>query len=348
METLTIQSLIQLSKKVGIPIQVISEKDSNIIVDKKSILLYNVDREIYGSFLLNQDIYSNKQAIFGPLLMAEVSFGIDEALEVIDDFREVLHNFYILLHHTIPENIEDSKLDIKSYYQDTKFIYNTFDNIDDFYRLELLLFSHIKDYNQLAAFKTIDLFFKYFYYRLTSDQLKCFYCSIITLLTRVQIEKGAPVKKIFDQQFLYYRYFSEIKNIQTFNYLIKKAISDFLGQTIKISIDSYSPLVIHVLNNIENHLYENITLSDICLQLGRDPKYVGRLFFKELGMHFKEYIHTKKIEKAKYLLLFTDKTINDISEELSFSSQSHFSTLFKNLVGITPYQYQKQRIYYSF
>ncbi len=95
-------------------------------------------------------------------------------------------------------------------------------------------------------------------------------------------------------------------------------------------------------------MLEAISLKSICDDVSRDSKYVGRLFYKEVGMHFKDFVHLKKIEKAKYFLLFSDKTINQISEELSFSNQSHFSAVFKKIVGLTPYIYQRNRVYYSY
>lgn len=183
-----------------------------------------------------------------------------------------------------------------------------------------MLFSHIKDRNKLAASKTLELFIKHYYKHVSIQQLKCFYCALITLLTRVEIEKGNPVNKVFHQQMLYYHYSQEVKDIHTFESLIKQAFQDFFNQPTKIPKNTYSPTTIRVLNYIENHLYETITLADICLSLNREEKYVGKLFYKEMGMYFKDYVHLKKIEKAKYLLLFSTKTINEISEELSFCS----------------------------
>lgn len=212
----------------------------------------------------------------------------------------------------------------------------------------MLLFSHVKDRNKLAAIKTLELFIKYYYKSLTSDQLKCFYCALITLLTRMEVEKGVPVSKVFNRQFQYYEYLQEIRDINKFETLAKQAIHDFLAHPTNIPKKTYSPVTVCVLNYVENHLYEAISLKNICDVLNRDSKYVGRLFYKEVGMHFKDFMHLKKIEKAKYFLLFSNKSINQIAEELSFSTQSHFSTVFKKIVGITPYKYQRNRVYYSY
>lgn len=98
----------------------------------------------------------------------------------------------------------------------------------------MLLFSHVKDRNKLAAIKTLELFIKYYYKSLTSDQLKCFYCALITLLTRVEVEKGVPVSKVFNRQFQYYEYLQEIRDINKFETLAKQAIHDFLAHPTNI------------------------------------------------------------------------------------------------------------------
>ncbi|WP_164506569.1 helix-turn-helix domain-containing protein [Lapidilactobacillus mulanensis] len=103
-----------------------------------------------------------------------------------------------------------------------------------------------------------------------------------------------------------------------------------------------------MLNYIENNLDEQVTLTEISALLSRDPKYVGKLFRAEVGMSFKEYCLQKKIDNAKHLLLFSDKTINEISVELAYSSQSHFSMVFKKSTGITPYDYRCKRVYYTY
>ncbi|WP_207429144.1 helix-turn-helix domain-containing protein, partial [Enterococcus hirae] len=343
-------SLISITEKLGIPVSVVEKTLKTEENQLSAIQMYNIKREIYGTFLYSDSSSETGyiQITCGPLLMAEVNFGLKEAENTTQEFRQILTNLFILANHHSPKKIDDKQLNLEEFYQSQTFSYNTFYDIEEYYKLELLLFSHVKDRNKLAAIKTLELFIKYYYKSLTSDQLKCFYCALITLLTRVEVEKGVPVSKVFNRQFQYYEYLQEIRDINKFETLAKQAIHDFLAHPTNIPKKTYSPVTVCVLNYVENHLYEAISLKDICDVLNRDSKYVGRLFYKEVGMHFKDFMHLKKIEKAKYFLLFSNKSINQIAEELSFSTQSHFSTVFKKIVGITPYKYQRNRVYYSY
>ena len=53
-------------------------------------------------------------------------------------------------------------------------------------------------------------------------------------------------------------------------------------------------------------------------------------------MSVSTYVKNKKIEVAKDLLKFSDYSMIEIANHLSFSSQSHFIQQFKEVVGITP------------
>ena len=49
-----------------------------------------------------------------------------------------------------------------------------------------------------------------------------------------------------------------------------------------------------------------------------------------------------RLEEAKSLLTYSDKTLSEISTYLCFSSQSYFQNIFKKKYGITPLKYRKQ------
>lgn len=52
------------------------------------------------------------------------------------------------------------------------------------------------------------------------------------------------------------------------------------------------------------------------------------------------YIREQKIDMAKNLLKYSDYSMIDIANRLSFSSQSHFIQQFREVVGMTPKKYR--------
>ena len=76
--------------------------------------------------------------------------------------------------------------------------------------------------------------------------------------------------------------------------------------------------------------------------LNLSPNYFGDLIKKETGKSAQEFIHTIIIEKAKEKIIDFDKSISQISNELGFKYPHHFTRLFKQKVGITPYEFRSK------
>lgn len=75
-------------------------------------------------------------------------------------------------------------------------------------------------------------------------------------------------------------------------------------------------------------------------QLNLSPNYFGDLVKKETGTTALDYIQSKLITIAKDLILESNKTITEVSDELGFKYQQHFTRLFKQKVGITPIEFK--------
>ncbi|HEX3081454.1 MAG TPA: helix-turn-helix transcriptional regulator [Puia sp.] len=76
-------------------------------------------------------------------------------------------------------------------------------------------------------------------------------------------------------------------------------------------------------------------------ELHLSPSYFGDLIKKETGKSAQEYIQSKVIEMAKEKIFESDKTVNEIANELGFKYPQHFSRLFKQRVGFTPNEYRR-------
>lgn len=61
------------------------------------------------------------------------------------------------------------------------------------------------------------------------------------------------------------------------------------------------------------------------------------------GMGVNDYLKRRRIEKAAVLLLQSDMSITEISEKVGFAYQRYFSTLFKEIKGVTPSQFRAEK-----
>lgn len=70
------------------------------------------------------------------------------------------------------------------------------------------------------------------------------------------------------------------------------------------------------------------------------PNYFGDLIKKETGKSAQEYIQFFVIERAKDLIVGSDRTMSEIAYSLGFAYPQHFSRLFKRETGMTPNEYR--------
>jgi AraC-like DNA-binding protein len=71
------------------------------------------------------------------------------------------------------------------------------------------------------------------------------------------------------------------------------------------------------------------------------PKHLSRVIKERSGKSAGEWIEDHVMLEARALLKSTDKTIQQISDELNFPSQSFFGKYFKRRAGISPKEYRK-------
>ncbi len=93
---------------------------------------------------------------------------------------------------------------------------------------------------------------------------------------------------------------------------------------------------------INNHYCEKIFLSQVAKQCNITPNYFSALFRDYLNMNAWDYITSKRIEKAKRLLLDTNRNLNilEIANQCGYSNTANFNRAFKLYTGITPTQYR--------
>lgn len=93
---------------------------------------------------------------------------------------------------------------------------------------------------------------------------------------------------------------------------------------------------------IQQHFSENLSINDLAEQVHMAPSYLSQSFRKVAGVSPHRYILTRRIEAARSLLEGTGLSISAIAHETGFSSQSHLTTTFSKLMGMTPGSYRKR------
>ena len=106
----------------------------------------------------------------------------------------------------------------------------------------------------------------------------------------------------------------------------------------KTTFDQFSSKDFSVLEYIDKHSSENISIEDLANKCGMCYSNFAKQFKAQFGRTCKEYIEFVRICKADTLLLYTDKTLDYISQETGFTDASHFIRTYKKIKGTTPKQ----------
>jgi AraC-like DNA-binding protein len=99
----------------------------------------------------------------------------------------------------------------------------------------------------------------------------------------------------------------------------------------------------NALEYIEQHLYQSMTLKELCQEIKISEEYLIRLFRRHLQTTPMKHLSDKRISAAKALLEETDLSIKEISWKLKFTDQYHFSRVFKKTTGKTPSDFRNNR-----
>ena len=95
-----------------------------------------------------------------------------------------------------------------------------------------------------------------------------------------------------------------------------------------------------VLDYIECHLSREVTLGELARIAGLSLHHFARMFKRTVGAAPHRYVLERRMERAKGMLRSTRVSLVEISLSTGFSSQSHFTSTFRRLVGATPTEFQ--------
>jgi len=95
---------------------------------------------------------------------------------------------------------------------------------------------------------------------------------------------------------------------------------------------------------IDGNLDRRVSLTEMAGVVGLGSSHFRTVFRATFGQSPSRYLHERRIEKAKTLLLDPNRTIVDIALEVGYSSHGHFTTVFRKVTGTTPSRFRLDRI----
>lgn len=104
----------------------------------------------------------------------------------------------------------------------------------------------------------------------------------------------------------------------------------------------FTPSVMReVVERVDAHLSIRASLEQVSMGFGLSPSHFARKFQKSSGVSLNRFMNRRRVGLAIALLGSTRTPLAQVSLDLGFCSQSHFTRVFRGLTGITPHQFTR-------
>jgi AraC-like DNA-binding protein len=98
-----------------------------------------------------------------------------------------------------------------------------------------------------------------------------------------------------------------------------------------------------VVDYIESHLAEKLSLAAIAAQVNLSPFHFSRCFKHTLGISLGNFVAHRRIERASMLLLTSRRPLAEIALSVGFDSQASFTRRFQRETGLPPGRFRRAR-----
>ena len=157
------------------------------------------------------------------------------------------------------------------------------------------------------------------------------------------IPGGLGIEKTYQLIDSYVQECEQLETQEEINNLQYMMVLDFCQRVADTKLPrGISAEVYRCVSFIRSNTNRQLSVDDVAACVHRSGSYIMKLFRQELGIHVTAFITQCKLEEAKRLLQYSDRSLAEISSYLCFSSQSYFQNVFKKQYDITPMQFRKQ------
>lgn len=165
---------------------------------------------------------------------------------------------------------------------------------------------------------------------------------LLDLLTVILNSKRIAMEDFFPLD--YYDFMEQMTS--TYNiYYLKRVVSGCYSRLASRFSASQDEKRNYISRYIDEHFADRtISLELLADEMSLSYGYMSRYFRKTFGTSFVDYIHRRRIERAKELLGEGKRKIHHIAQDVGYDNAGTFIKVFRKLEGVTPGQYRNRFI----
>ncbi len=164
------------------------------------------------------------------------------------------------------------------------------------------------------------------------------FCSIVC---RAAIEGGLSPEEAYSVGDAYIQSALDAASVDEISTVCISMYDDFIRRVHRIRENpKYTEPIQRCCNYIEMNIDRNIRARDLAELVGYSAGYITKRFRRETGFGISDYVKLARIERAKILLTTSDQSIQDISDQLGFTTRNYFTRCFRDVTGMTPKEFR--------
>lgn len=167
------------------------------------------------------------------------------------------------------------------------------------------------------------------------------YCKlIIATIEKWILKKGIDRNiQLFEQ---IYATFIRIETYQLLKRYMMQMIQELLQWIQSSALLQYNDTVLDIIQYVNAHISEKITLEDISKAIHKTPIHISRCFKKQMNQNLIHYINACKMKKAVELMENKELKVKEIAEAVGMDDQLYFNKVFRRFYQISPREYRKR------
>jgi len=176
------------------------------------------------------------------------------------------------------------------------------------------------------------------------DEIKNICLRLITIAVSQLDEIGVDFRKYNSRQFDPYVEIEKYETLEDIYTWMKNVFQAFIEAMKSNKNEKFKGIAKVAMLYSSDHYHEDIGVEQIAAITYVTPNYFSRVFKKETGKGFAEWLNMLRIEKAKLLLKDLKLRVYEVAEKVGYNDYKIFTLNFKKYVGCTPKEYRENTL----
>lgn len=172
----------------------------------------------------------------------------------------------------------------------------------------------------------------------------------LELIAQIDFQISLAMSNSFRQpmetmiQINYYQQFDTLLRIEAdFFEAISLSVKNFQKEVFKPVDEPVKKCILY----LHQHFKEPISLQTCAEAIDLNYSYLSRVVKQQWGQSFSKYLSELRIDYAKLLLSTSSCSVNEVTRQSGFANYNYFFRVFKERVGISPYQFNRNIMDYE-